>query len=263
MRSPRFLLSRRWALFALTIVFAAWATWWLGNWQFRRLDESKAKNATIRANENATPVDVSTILSPGQKVTGPLEYRRVIATGTYDPSRTVVVRYRTYDSETGIDIVVPLRLANGQWLLVDRGWMATGGTATVPTLPAPPVGQVTVTGYLREDGSGASTNVDNRSVRAISSVKIAPVLGIPVYGGFLEAGSESPAAATQLRHNQLPDLSNGVHFFYAIQWWFFGVLAIFGFFYLMYDEWRGGLKDRGASRRRPAASRRSGTTQQD
>ena len=39
---------------------------------------------------------------------------------------------------------------------------------------------------------------------------------------------------------ELPELNNGPHFFYGLQWWFFGVLAIFGFFYLLYDEWRNG-----------------------
>jgi hypothetical protein len=33
-----------------------------------------------------------------------------------------------------------------------------------------------------------------------------------------------------------PDLGNGPHFFYGLQWWFFGLLAVFGFFYLAYDE---------------------------
>ncbi len=37
-------------------------------------------------------------------------------------------------------------------------------------------------------------------------------------------------------HAELPDLGNGPHFFYGLQWWFFGVLAVFGFFYLAYDE---------------------------
>ena len=36
---------------------------------------------------------------------------------------------------------------------------------------------------------------------------------------------------------ELPDLGNGPHFFYGLQWWFFGLLAVFGFFYLAYDEW--------------------------
>ena len=38
----------------------------------------------------------------------------------------------------------------------------------------------------------------------------------------------------------MPDLGEGPHFFYGLQWWFFGLLAVFGFCYLAYDEWRGG-----------------------
>ena len=37
----------------------------------------------------------------------------------------------------------------------------------------------------------------------------------------------------------LPDLGEGPHFFYGLQWWFFGLLAVGGFLYLAYDEWRG------------------------
>ena len=32
------------------------------------------------------------------------------------------------------------------------------------------------------------------------------------------------------------------HFFYGLQWWFFGLLAVGGFLYLVYDEWRGGTR---------------------
>ena len=54
----------------------------------------------------------------------------------------------------------------------------------------------------------------------------------------MDLKSEDPEPATPLMKAELPDLSNGPHFFYGLQWWFFGVLAVFGFFYLAYDEWR-------------------------
>ena len=41
---------------------------------------------------------------------------------------------------------------------------------------------------------------------------------------------------------ELPELDNGPHFFYGLQWWFFGVLAVFGFSYLLYDERRNGTR---------------------
>ena len=61
-----------------------------------------------------------------------------------------------------------------------------------------------------------------------------------MYGGFVQLKSEDPAPDTKLESAELPELDNGPHFFYGLQWWFFGLLAIFGFFYLAYDEWRNG-----------------------
>ena len=61
-----------------------------------------------------------------------------------------------------------------------------------------------------------------------------------MYGGFVDLASEDPAPRAPLVKAELPDLGNGPHFFYGLQWWFFGLLAVFGFCYLAYDEWRGG-----------------------
>ena len=65
------------------------------------------------------------------------------------------------------------------------------------------------------------------------------MLPYPLYRGFLDLAEESPEPATELEPTELPDdTSNGPHFFYGLQWWFFGALAIFGFFYLAWDEAR-------------------------
>jgi cytochrome oxidase assembly protein ShyY1 len=152
-----------------------------------------------------------------------------------------VVRYQTRDGAAGVDVVVPLVTASGTALLVDRGWLAAENRgADVHDVPPPPAGQVTVTGWVRIDGSGNSTQVDDHSVRSVSSAAIGPVVGLPVYAGFVDLETESPGAATPLTVTELPELNNGPHFFYGLQWWFFALLAIFGFCYLAYDEWRGG-----------------------
>ena len=79
---------------------------------------------------------------------------------------------------------------------------------------------------------------------------------MPVYGGFVDLRSEDPAAATPLTQAELPELNNGPHFFYGLQWWFFGVLAVFGFFYLMYDEWRAGARGEASVREEVLAERK-------
>ena len=240
MRRVGFLLSRRWLLFLLVVAALAWLAWRLGEWQFDRLADRQERNAVIERNEALPPAEVTDLLAIGEGVGAGEQWRVVEATGTYAVEDTVVVRYRTREGASGVDVVVPLVLADGTALLVDRGWVATDNRgAATEELPAPPPGEVSVTGWVRQDATGDSTAVTDRSTRSISSERIGEALDRPVLGGFVDVRSESPQPETPLLRAELPELDNGPHFYYGLQWWFFGALAVFGFFYLMYDEYRG------------------------
>jgi cytochrome oxidase assembly protein ShyY1 len=238
-RSWRFLLSRRWLVFAAIVVLLCYAAWWLGQWQFHRLADRKADNAVVRANEDKAPAPVGEVLAPDRPVDEDDEWRQVTATGTYDTANTVIVRYRTRDGQSGVDVVVPLVTTGGSTLLVDRGWMPSDNEGASPSdLPTPPDGEVTVEGWVRADATGDSTAVNDHSTRAISSTAIGAAIGQEVYGGFVVLESEDGEPAADLEPVELPELNNGPHFFYGLQWWFFGVLALFGFGYLAWDERR-------------------------
>jgi cytochrome oxidase assembly protein ShyY1 len=233
------MVSRRWVLFAITVALLAYGAWWLGEWQFHRLAERESRNARTTQNLAADPAPVDDVLSPDAPPRTGDEWRRVSATGTYLPAESVVVRYQTRDGASGVDVVTPLRTREGPTLLVDRGWLGTSNVgADQVDAPAPPAGEVTVVGWVRLDATGDATRVSDGSARAISSAEIGEPLDGPVYRGFVDAETESPPAATKLVPAELPDLGNGPHFFYGLQWWFFGLLAVFGFCYLAYDERR-------------------------
>ena len=256
MRSLRFLLSRRWLLFALVVVVLCYATWWLGEWQFHRLADRKASNAVVRTNEGRAPAPVAGVLGTGRSVPDEDEWRLVTATGTYDAADTVIVRYRTRDGASGVDVVVPLVTADGTSLLVDRGWTATDNQGTSPNdVPPPPTGAVTVEGWLRADASGDSTTVSDHSTRAVDSARIGAAIDKPVYPGFVQLKAEDGRPAQGLQPVELPELDNGPHFFYGLQWWFFGLLALFGFGYLAWDEWRSGRREDEPARETVVAER--------
>ncbi|CAB4958163.1 unannotated protein [freshwater metagenome] len=249
MHKLRFLVSRRWVAFALVVVFLGWVAWRLGEWQFDRLEERQDRNATIERNEKAGADPILEVMAPGRDVTRDTEWRIVEATGTYAVEDTVIVRYRTREGAAGVDVVVPLELSDGTSVLVDRGWFGTDNRgATSEDVPEPPSGEVTVTGFVRQDAEGDSTRVSDQSTRAVNSAEIGEALDREVLGGWIDLRTESPEAATPLAPVEMPELNEGPHFFYGLQWWFFGALAIFGFFYLMYDEWRGGRGPWGKTR---------------
>ncbi|WP_310963559.1 SURF1 family cytochrome oxidase biogenesis protein [Nocardioides terrisoli] len=236
----RFLLSRRWLIFAILVALGAWGAWLLGQWQFHRLEERRQSNHQIASNLNAPPVPVDMLLKPGRAPSAEIEWRRVTVHGTYDDAHAVVLKYQTRNGAAGVDVVTPLRTASGAAVLVDRGWMGTENSgATRPKLPPSTPGTVTVTGFVRQNASGGATDIGDMSTRAVSSVSIGHVVPYPLYGGFVDLAHQAPRPAKALAGAELPDdTSDGPHFFYGLQWWFFGALAIFGFFFLMYDEWQ-------------------------
>ena len=249
MRSLSFLLSRRWILFLLAVGVLGAGTWQLGQWQFDQLEERRAANEVVRTNEMLTPTPVEEVLSPGTEIDSDDEWRLVEATGTYLPEETVLVRYASSpsgDGGSGVDVVVPLRTDDGTVLLVNRGWQVRADIAgTVGDVPEAPSGEVTVTGWVRPDGDGSSTKVTDGSTRAISSEAISDAAGLgTTYGGWVELRDEDGEPAEGLEQARLPTLDDGPHFFYGLQWWFFGLLALGGFLYLAYDEWRGGPERR-------------------
>lgn len=241
----RFLLSRRWILFAIVALLLAFLALRLGEWQFHRLADREHQNVVTERNLAADPVPVTDVLAPGRAVDAEHEWKPVRARGTYAQEESVIIRYQTRDGQSGVDVVTPLVTETGTALLVDRGWLATGNVGTTrPDVPPAPSGEVTVVGWVRADANGDSAQVEDRSARAVSSAEIAPTLPFEVYTGFVDLDRQSPPAENPLAKTDLPDLSEGPHFFYGLQWWFFAGLALFGFGYLAWDERR---KARGAT----------------
>lgn len=236
-----FLLTRRWLLFFLAVALMAWGATWLGQWQFRRLHEKRVDNHVIATNLAAAPVPIEQLLAPGKQPGTGLEWRRVTAHGHWDNAHTIVVKYQTsVDGSPGVDIATPLVTDSGRAVLVDRGWMGTSNVgSTRPKSPPVTSGRVTVTGWVRQDATGSATLVDQRQTRALSSLTVGKVVPYPLYAGFLDLAKQSPPPTHELGRIELPDdTSDGPHFFYGLQWWFFGFLAVIGFLYLAYDEWK-------------------------
>ncbi len=251
----RFLLSRRWLGLLLVVILVGVACVELGLWQFHRYHSRHDGNIVTRANlaENPTPVD--DVMSVTHPPADDDEWRVVEATGTYDVDHQVVVLYRTRDGAPGVDVVTPLVTQEGPALLVDRGWVATEGNgAAAPDVPAPPGGNVTVTGWVRINADeGNETELSDGSVRSISSEAIGPSLPYDVYDGFVDLTGEDPAVQPSPELADPPDLSGGPHFFYGVQWFFFAALA-FGFWiYFGYAEYQQQL--RGANSSDPKTGR--------
>ena len=232
----RFLLQRRWLGFLLLVVVVAAGCVRLGLWQLERFNQRQADNARVASYVEDEPVPVEEVLSGAQSVPSSLEWRRVSAEGTYDEAGQVIVRYQSREGSRGVEVVTPLVTSSGTAVLVDRGWIA-GDAVSAADVPAAPPGTVIVTGWLRSDSQAdaAATRPQQGQVRAISSAGIASTLDYPLYPGYVALTQQVPAE-TRLEPAPPPDVGQGPHFFYGLQWFFFAALAVFGWLYFAWVE---------------------------
>ncbi|AXT84887.1 SURF1 family protein [Aeromicrobium sp. A1-2] len=234
----RFLLSGRWIGFAIFVILLAAVCTRLGLWQFHRLEHRLDQNKIITTHLKTDPIDIETALEPGDVVNGDTEFTRVRATGTYDVEHQVTVKFTTRDGAPGVDVVTPLVLPSGRAILVDRGWQETANNVAHPVVPPPPSGEVTIVGWLRQNngaGGNAVKPLDGQ-VRAISSDAMSSLVPQPLLNGYLNLRTESPAPSTPLAAEPTPERGQGPHFFYALQWWFFALLAVVGYFWFARAE---------------------------
>ncbi len=254
----RRLLTLRWIAFTLVVLVLAGVFVQLGRWQLHRLDERHQRNAITRSNIAAAPASLGEVLGPGRTVDRANEWRRVTVTGRYDPANQIVIRYRNVKDQPGFEIVTPLLLNDGTAILVDRGFIQRDrNNSQVPSgVPAPTAGQVTVTGRLLHSERGESaaiTPVDGHA-RLINAPAIATATGLNLPDGYLALEEQVPPPAAGLTGLPLPELDSGPHFFYAMQWFFFALLALGGLVYFAWEDVRSGRKREPVST--PAEDRR-------
>lgn len=234
----RFLLRPSWvALTAAVVCFAVAAFTLLAPWQFRRAAERAERNAAIERSFSTPPQPLRTVLAAGVAPTQGTEWRQVQITGRYLPSAEMVVRLRTVQGQPAYEVLVPLRLANGSAVLVDRGYLRPAEGVRVPGYPPAPAGETTVTGRLRADepdphGGEVVQQDGHRQVYAVNTRTVAAATGVPLEPGYVQLVDGAPGALSTL---PLPQLSPGPSFAYALQWLAFGTMAPLG---LAYFAWR-------------------------
>ncbi|MFJ5897793.1 SURF1 family protein [Streptomyces sp. NPDC093064] len=242
----RFLLTRQWVILTLVAIALIPTMIRLGFWQLHRHEHKVALNQVIAESLAARPVPAESLASPGATVKHADLYRRVTAKGHFDTADEEVVRRRTNDNgDVGYHVLTPFVLEDGRILLVNRGWVAADASQTTfPTIPAPPRGEITVTGRLMPDETTAASGIKDvkglpdRQVMLISSTQQAERLGKQVLGGYVQMTSPAPQGGSP---QLLPDPEHGdigPHLAYAIQWWLFTAGVPVGWVVLLRREAR-------------------------
>jgi cytochrome oxidase assembly protein ShyY1 len=232
--------SRRISVVVLAVVVAATCIS-LGLWQLRRLEERRMLNAKIFERGSAAPVTIEDV-SAGSDAD---PYRPAAAQGTYDVSHEVLVYGRSLGGEAGHLVVTPLVLDDGGAVLVIRGWVPFAMQSAPVRGALPPPGEVEVGGFLAPDEGDGTTAPDQGGViRALDVEGIASSLPYGVFPFPLQLARQTPAQSGSLPTPvPMPDLSEGPHLSYAIQWFSFAAVAVAGAVILLRRDQRSSTED--------------------
>lgn len=207
------LRTRRWISFTVLVVVVIVAFGFLSRWQWARAEERRVQHNAIANSSAAVPYspDVTT------------EWQPVTVQGVYASEQTLV-RRRPLDGRNGFWVVTPLRGSDGGTVSIVRGWLqSTSGPNDVVTAPAPPAGEVTVTGRIRSaEPANPQTGLPAGQVMSIDAA-------------FVQLTSSAPAQSGLITL-PLPEVDEGRNVSYAVQWLLFAAVAIIGWFFFLRRE---------------------------
>ncbi len=222
----RRLFSPRWLLVHVLLFSLTGSMVFFGFWQLDRLEQRRDRNATIERNISQQVVAASQVEGNPDD-----EWRRVSVTGTYVPTSEISIINRSQDNVAGDNLAVAIRSNDNQLFLVNRGFVPlTVSTRSLPT------GNVTVVGYVRfSQTRGTLGAVDSSAIGTKEFQRFdLPLIGEATRTNintryFIQLAQETPAPNTTFPAPvPLPIIDEGPHFSYAIQWFFFSVVAVTG-----------------------------------
>lgn len=230
------LLRPRWLALHLGVAALVVLMVNLGFWQLRRLDERRDFNREVSSRTERAPVPLADVPLDGADSDSSAEWSVVTASGVYIGSEAVTVVNRSQNGAAGVMSVVPLLVAPGEIVLVNRGFVPLG--TEVPDAPA---GRVDIVAYLRQpqtrsgvapaDTDDPSNTEFQRYDVELIAASIDPVArdGADVLPLYLQLAAENPDDGNDLPDPAtMPVLDEGPHLSYAVQWYFFSLCALAG-----------------------------------
>ncbi|NBT46294.1 MAG: SURF1 family protein [Actinobacteria bacterium] len=217
----------RWGSWILIGLLFGVACWFLAQWQFSRASEVHQRNQIVIQNFNRQPEPLQTLLQVDKPWQAELEYRQVTLSGHYIPAQSYLVRNRPFQGNPGFLQLVAFEMNNGQILFVERGWLPTGSKQDTPDyIPAVDSEPRTIILHLRRSEDKSSNQAPKGQLVNLNIPTAARNLPESktyrqAYGRMV---SESPGLASGINLGE-PDLSEGNHFSYALQWIVFGLMA--------------------------------------
>ncbi|MCQ1950179.1 SURF1 family protein [Arthrobacter sp. zg-Y859] len=235
----RFLFSARWlGWFVLVCVLAA-ACVGLGQWQMDRRTASLADTDRIESNYDAAPVPYDEAKDYFDTYDEAVEWLPVKLEGTYDSSEQRIIRNRPLKGRPGYEVLVPLKLDDGTSVAVNRGWLPIGDdeAGRPDSIPAAPEGRVSVVARIKAAEPTLTRSAPEGQLPSIDLGAFAEQLDYPLHqGSYGLMASEDPGPAVVPESAPRPEVDDGLHLSYGLQWYGFALMMFIGLGYAARQE---------------------------
>src|SRR6202012_3302088 len=199
----------------------------LGFWQRDRAHQKEALEAHITQFQNAPAQPLS---SAGVELKD-IEFHRVKARGTFVADKVVYLDNRPYNDQPGFYVVMPFKLADGGYVLVNRGWLPRNiNDRTVIEPYVTPPGQIEIEGIARADATrafelGQGGSAPHQSIRQNLDVgAYAAETGLPLQPFVIQQLSDD--GDKLVRDWPTPDTDVERNYGYMLQWWGMAIAAV-------------------------------------
>ncbi len=212
----------------------------LSLWQFGRLDERRTFNEQVRSRARMPAVAIADLvdLTPDE-----VEWRPVVVRGTFRPEDEVIVLNRSQNNTAGVDALTPLDFSLGgkkYVVLVDRGFVPLSAD-----VPPPARGEVEFFARARKSQErrlGGLTDPSEGVLREVQRVDVERLAGqmkatddqtvLPFYVDYVASLAGTDDIVDSIANVADPELTEGTHLSYAIQWIIFSLCAVVAWFIL-------------------------------
>ncbi|MBJ7362468.1 MAG: SURF1 family protein [Ilumatobacteraceae bacterium] len=221
----RFLLRPKWIAFHLLCLLGVVLMVNFSIWQFGRLSERREFNSEVRQRSALETVNISELDLSDPRA---MQWRTAGAIGTYDPSEQVLILNRSQNGVAGLNVVTPLILDDGRAILVNRGFI---GLSETP--PSAPSGTVRVLGTMqiteqRTSGQATQASGEQSEFFRLDIALLGEQIDYDLLPVALVAKASEPSEGPTIAPINPPELSQGPHLSYAIQWLIFSAAVIVG-----------------------------------
>ena len=201
---------------------------WAAQWQFNRGLDRQARNSAIEENTSRKVKALESLTSDVKAH----EWQSATISGTFDTSQQILLRNRYFEGVYGFQLLTRFETSDGKSFWVDCGWLKAGPNAlTPPDIPDLPRETVTIEGRLRLDSSlprGAFFALPSDGSQGLISQANAQSRSQVSEKFYIDLLKGDRPELTPAVPAQLPELSDGPHMAYAVQWVFFGGLVVYG-----------------------------------